>query len=248
MLAPHANQLPSPRDRLTCYVKQHNRQILRVNVMLMGVTSSDVGGWLTRRLLFSSSLPSRQQLCWVKVWASSRRKTRRSGQATARQTCKPSLSVACVGFPLCNRDWFQNSPSKSPQAPPFFLFFFGILWKSDGKSLRDVFFLPLRRANISLFPRRLSLCVAYLAVKTHDLYTVFILEFMCYSDKATGFGVCVCGLYECLLRAQIVGLPTAGHKHYSVGMHSPSSSQSHSLSPAFPHEWWVFTTWPCAAV
>lgn len=54
--------------------------------------------------------------------------------------------------------------------------------------------------------------------------------------RHTGFGVCVCALYECLLRAQIVGLPTAGHKHYSVGMHSPSSSQSHSLSPAFPHE------------
>lgn len=54
--------------------------------------------------------------------------------------------------------------------------------------------------------------------------------------RLAGLCVCVHAVYECLLRLQIVGLPIGGHKHYSVGMQSPTSSQSNSLSPAFPYD------------
>lgn len=60
------------------------------------------------------------------------------------------------------------------------------------ENLSEMFFFSLLAGiTFHFLPRRLSLCVAYLAVKTHDLYTVFILEFMCYSDKAHWVR-CVC--------------------------------------------------------
>ncbi len=54
----------------------------------------------------------------------------------------------------------------------------------------EMFYFVLR-AQIKFHSLALALFVrAYLAVKTDDLCTVFALEFMCYSDKASGF-VCV---------------------------------------------------------
>lgn len=66
--------------------------------------------------------------------------------------------------------------------------------------------------------------LAYLAVKTKDLCTVFTLEFMCYSDKNCG-PACVSEYFMSVYWDH--RLPTGGHtKHYSVGMQSPTSSQS----------------------
>lgn len=109
-----------------------------------GVTSSDVGGWLKRHLLFSCTLPSWQQLWSGGVGLQQENYTVIWSSCAYRPICMASLSVACVGFPLCNRDWFQNSSSKT--LTPFFC----VLWKWDGKSHRDVLFCPLSSDNISL--------------------------------------------------------------------------------------------------
>lgn len=53
--------------------------------------------------------------CGVEVWASSRR-IHYDMVKLCLQMCMALLSVVCVGFPLCNRDWFQNSSSK-PSGP-----------------------------------------------------------------------------------------------------------------------------------
>lgn len=100
-----------------------------------------------------------------------------------RQMCLASLSVACVGFPLCNRDWFQNSSSKTLR---LFIVFFG----SQMENLMEMFYFVLG-AQIKFHSLAPALFVcAYLAVKTDDLCTVFAVKFMCYSDKAGG-SVCV---------------------------------------------------------
>lgn len=99
---------------------------------------------------------------------------------TYRQICMASLSVACVGFPLRNGDWFQNSSSKTLR--PFIVFI-----GSEMENLMEMFYFIVG-AQIKFHSLVRALFVwAYLAVKTDDLCTVFALEFMCYSDKAGGF-------------------------------------------------------------
>lgn len=120
-------------------------------------TSSDVGGWLKRQLLFSSALPSWQQLwsggCgppageYRTIWSS----------CAYGQIFEASLSVACVGFPLCSRDWFQNSSSKTLR--PFIVFF-----GSKMENLMEMFYFMLRSQKrfhslaLALFVCLLSRC------------------------------------------------------------------------------------------
>lgn len=186
MLTPHANQLPSPPDRLTLYVKQHNRQMLRVNVMLMGVTGSDVGGWLTRRLLFSSSLPSRQQLRWAKVWASSRRKTRWSRvQLLPGKHANLHWAWTVWAFLCATGTGFKIAHQRALKP-----FFFGYSLEV-GWNLWDVFFSLC--AGITFhFCRVVSLCVSLICLWKHMIYTQSSYWSLCVIlIRHTGFGVCL---------------------------------------------------------
>lgn len=119
------------------------------------------------------------------------------------------------------------------------------IWKLHGNFLIS----PLSSDNISPHPS-VSLClVAYLAVKTNDLCTVFTLEFMCYSDKVCG-PVCTSAYFMSVYWDR--RLPTGGYKTLFRGNAKSHQFPIHSLSPAFPYEWWILsswirTTWPFTA-
>lgn len=152
---------------------------------------------------------------------------------------------------LCQDAWcgWVHTPLLSTHGPPLCraLWFWEVrwIWKLHGKFLIS----PLRSDNISPHPS-ISLClVTYLAVKTNDLCTIFTLEFMCYSDKVCG-PVCTSAHFMSVYWDH--RLPTGGHKTLFRGNAKSHQFPIHSLSPAFPYEWWILsslkrTTWPFTA-
>lgn len=153
-----------------------------------GVTSSDVGGWLERHLLFSCTLPSWQQLWsggvglqqenYIVIWSS----------CAYRRICMALLSVACVGFPMCNRDWFQDTSSKT--LTPFFVFF-----GSEMENLTYVLFCPLSSDNISLC-RTVSLRLSLISLWKQMIYVESSHWGLCVIPiRPLGLCACLCSLW-----------------------------------------------------
>lgn len=82
-----------------------------------------------------------------------------------RQICMALLSVACVGFPLCSRDWFQNSSSKTLR--PFIVFF-----GSEMENLMEMFYFALwvQIKFYSLALYCLSLCLLLISLWKQMIY------------------------------------------------------------------------------
>lgn len=71
------------------------------------------------------------------------------------------------------------------------------------------------------------------------IYVQSSLEFMCYSDKVCG-PACVSAYFMSVYWDR--RLPTGGHKTLFRGNAKSHQFPIHSLSPAFPYEWWILSS------
>lgn len=71
------------------------------------------------------------------------------------------------------------------------------------------------------------------------IYVQSSLEFMCYYDKVCG-PACVSTYFMSVYWDR--RLPTGGHKTLFRGNAKSHQFPIHSLSPAFPYEWWILSS------